>query len=42
MLSLEMEAQQQCWDGEETSASMNATITGEIVNFNFTDNQIDE
>ena len=42
MLSLEMEAQQQCWDGEETSASMKATITGEIVNFNFTDNQIDE
>lgn len=42
MLSLEMESQQQCWDGEETSASMKATITGEIVNFNFTDNQIDE
>jgi enoyl-CoA hydratase/carnithine racemase len=42
MLSLEMESQQQCWDGEETSASMNATITGEIVNFNFTDNQIEE
>lgn len=42
MLSLEMESQQQCWDGEETSASMKATITGEIVNFNFTDNQIEE